>query len=311
MFKSKLIISFLAVSACVFAVSGQDSKTTTVPSDLVIWEQVDIPSRDLYRGPTSDGIAPALDRVTFLGRQPGGTSPKYRIRDANDREWVVKISEESQAEVAAVRLVWALGFRTEIDQIVPRISIQKIGNFKNARFEARPESIKRGDRWSWANNPYEGTREFDGLKIMMAFINNWDLKDENNLIVTEGGKSYMMVSDLGSSFGKLADKPQSRSGRSRNEPKDFANANFVKEVKDGIVVLDYRGMADNVMTGIKLEHARWVADMLLQLTDRQIADAFRAANYSGEDIALLAAGVKRRIAALDKATRPEVAEVSQ
>ena len=47
--------------------------------------------------------------------------------------------------------------------------------------------------------------------------------------------------------------------------------------------------------------ARWLADLLLQLSDRQINDAFRAANYSQSDIDLLAATVKKRIAELDSA----------
>jgi hypothetical protein len=286
---------------------AQDKQAVVQGGKPILWEQVDIPSRDLFRGPTSEGISPALEKVTFLGRQAGGNNLKYRIKDANGREWVVKIADESQAEVAAVRLLWAIGYRTEIDHLVPRINIANIGSYKNARFEARPENIKRGERWSWANNPHVGTKEFDGLKIMMALVNNWDLKDENNIIVTDGGRSYMIVSDLGSSFGKLAHTSQSRSGRSVSEPEHFASAGFVKGINEGIVLLDYRGQADHLMRGIKVEHARWLADLLLQLSDKQIADAFRAANYSAEEVALYTAAVKARIAALDKAATAPVA----
>jgi hypothetical protein len=286
---------------------AQESSEAKV-SGPTLWEPVDIASRDLFRGPTSEGIQPALERVTFLGKQPGGNNLKYRVKDRNGREWVVKIADESQSEVAAVRLIWAIGYRTEIDQLVPRISIPKIGNYKNVRFEARPEGFKRGERWSWRSNPYTGTKELDGLKIMMALVNNWDLKDENNVVITEGDKSYMIVSDVGSSFGKLADKSQSRSGRSVNKPVDFANADFIKGVNNGVIELDYRGMADDLMTGIKVENARWLADLLLQLSDKQISDAFRAANYSPEDVALYTTAIKGRIASLDRATRINVAE---
>jgi len=41
------------------------------------------------------------------------------------------------------------------------------------------------DEWSWTGNPFVGTREFQGLKVMMALINNWDLKDINNKILAE------------------------------------------------------------------------------------------------------------------------------
>jgi hypothetical protein len=278
-----------------------------IPEGVIIWEQVDIPSRDVFRGATSEGVVPELDNIKLLGRQPGGNNLKYRLEDKNGREWVVKIADESQAEVAANRLLWAIGYRTEIDQIVPRISIKGIGNYKNARFEARTKEIARGDRWSWANNPHAGSKEFDGLRLMMAFVNNWDLKDDNNVVITQDGKSYLVVSDVGSSFGRLANKSKSRSGRSVNKPEHFAEAGFIKTVDGGVLVLDYRGGGEDFLKGIKVENARWLADLLLQLSDKQISDAFRAAHYSPEDIALMTEAVKARIAALDTATKQAVA----
>ena len=310
MLKAGLFTLLFTISLFNGAVSAQDEKAVAIPSDVIIWEQADIASRDLFRGPTSDGIVPALEKVELIGRQPGGNNLKFRLKDANGREWVAKVADESQAEVAATRLLWAVGYKTEIDQIVRSLKIEKIGNYKNARFEARPETIKRGERWSWTNNPYIGTKEFDGLRLMMAFINNWDLKDENNILITENGKTYMMVSDLGSSFGKLADKSKSRSGRSVNKPEHFAEAGFIKSVDNGVLVLDYRGMGEDYLKGIKVENARWLADMLLQLSDKQIADAFRAANYDSEDVTLLTAAVKERIAQLDQATKPQTTQAA-
>ena len=66
-------------------------------------------------------------------------------------------------------------------------------------------------------------------------------------------------------------------------------------------------MADHLLKGVRVEHGRWLADLLLQLSDKQIADAFRAANYSDEDAALLAGSFKARIAELDRATRSTAA----
>ena len=309
MFKLGLnaLLLMISLSAVAFA---QSEKTEAMPTDVILWEPVDIKSRDLFRGPTSEGIVPAVERMEFIGRQPGGNNLKFRLKDANGREWVAKIADESQAEVAATRLLWAIGYKTEIDQIVRSLSIAKVGNFKNARFEARPETIKRGVRWSWTNNPFVGTKEFDGLRLMMAFINNWDLKDENNIVITENGKSYMMVSDLGSSFGKLAHSSKSRAGRSVNKPEHFAEAGFIKSVENGVLVLDYRGKGENWLKGIKVENARWLADLLLQLSDKQISDAFRAANYDAEDVSLLTAAVKERIAQLDRATKPQSTQAS-
>jgi hypothetical protein len=46
--------------------------------------------------------------------------------------------------------------------------------------------------------------------------------------------------------------------------------------------------------------ARWLADLMVQLTDRQIEDAFRAANYTPDQIAMLKQGVKNRIGQLHR-----------
>ena len=75
-----------------------------------------------------------------------------------------------------------------------------------------------------------------------------------------------------------------------------------------MVVLDYRGMGEDYLKGIKVENARWLADLLLQLSDKQISDTFRAAGYENEDVNTFTAAIKQRIAALDAASKIVVAE---
>jgi ribosomal protein L12E/L44/L45/RPP1/RPP2 len=77
-----------------------------------------------------------------------------------------------------------------------------------------------------------------------------------------------------------------------------------------VIEFHYRGMAQNLMDGITVENARWLADLLLQLSDKQIEDAFRAANYKPEDVQTYAAAVKARIRALDEATKQAAAETA-
>jgi hypothetical protein len=287
--------------------SSQDEKKTGVPTgNAVIWRSVNIAERDLYWGPGGREMFPDLKGARFIGRDPGGNNLKYEIEDRGGNRWIVKIADEAQPEIAATRLLWGIGFMTEIDYLVPKISIPNSGNFTNARIELRSRDIKRGDRWSWANGPLSGTPEFNGLRIMMALINNWDLKDENTIILEREGEKQYVVSDLGSSFGKLADRSMSRTGRSVNDPEDFAKAGFIKGVSNGEIEFDYRGMNENVVRGIRVEHGRWLADLLTQLSDKQIEDAFRAANYKPEEIALYTRALKARIAALDEATRNSI-----
>lgn len=273
----------------------------------VMWEPVNISERDLYLGPGGQEMQPDLKKLQFLGRQEGGTSIKYRLKDAAGHEWVVKIGRETQPETAAVRLLWGIGYRTEINYLVPKLEIQTIGNYKNARFEARPDNIKRLDKWSWTDNPFVGTNEFEALKIMMAMFNNWDIKDENTAILMDkdADEQYYIISDLGATFGKLSKVSGGKSGRSVNKPEQYADAKFIKQVRDGVIELDYRGKQDYLIKGgIKVEYGRWLADLLMQLSDRQIEDAFRAANYDAEDIKMLAQAFKARINELDEATKP-------
>jgi hypothetical protein len=269
-----------------------------------MWEPINISERDLYWGPGGQQMQPVLADSKYIGRQTSGNNLKHRIKDGAGREWVAKIADESQPETAAVRLLWGIGYKTEINYLVPKLEITKIGNYRNARFEARPDHIKRLDRWSWTDNPFLGTNEFEGLKIMMAMFNNWDLKDENNITLQDGDMLYFVISDLGASFGKLAKESYSRSGRSVNKPEHYAGSNFIKQVRNGVIEFDYRGQAEYLVKGIKVEHGRWLAELLLQLSDKQIEDAFRAAHYKDEDIKLLAQAFKARINELDVATKP-------
>jgi hypothetical protein len=48
------------------------------------------------------------------------------------------------------------------------------------------------------------------------------------------------------------------------------------------------------MKDISVQDAQWIASLLSQLSDNQIRDAFRAANYSPSQINLLAGEVRER-----------------
>jgi hypothetical protein len=117
---------------------GQPPKGTPV-----LWRTpADIASRDLFWGPGGRAMQPDLTKVKFIEEQRGGYSRKYRGRDASGREWVAKIGKEAQSETAAVRLLWAAGYETEINYLVPRVEIAGKGTFSNVRFEARPQNVK-------------------------------------------------------------------------------------------------------------------------------------------------------------------------
>jgi len=50
-----------------------------------------------------------------------------------------------------------------------------------------------------------------------------------------------------------------------------------------------------LLKNITVAQAKWLGNILSQLSDKQISDAFRAANYSPEVISALTEEVKSRI----------------
>ena len=308
---SKLMILFLAAFYLSFGITLVFCQEKPVANGkAILWETAEVSQRDLFLGPGGSQMQPDFSRAKFLGDQAGGNNLKYRIADSTGHVWVVKMADESQPEVAAVRLLWAIGYPTEINYIVPKMNIGSKGNFKNVRAEARPTDVNRVARWAWESNPFVGSRELDGLKLMMAMFNNWDLKDENNVILQKGGKDFYAIADLGSSFGRGATTVGGRGGRSVNKPTDYANSGFISGVKNGIVEFEFKTYNDRFLKGVKIENARWLADLLLQLTDKQIEDAFRAANYSPTDVKILANAFRARISKLDQLTKQTTAKTA-
>jgi hypothetical protein len=135
---------------------------------------------------------------------------------------------------------------------------------------------------------------------MMLLVNNWDIKDDNNAILhvkSEDGESelHYIVSDLGATFGKIGSGPLWALKRSRNNPEDYAESKFVDHVYKNLVFFHYGGKEAGIFEDISVNDVKWMADLLSRLSDQQIGDAFRAANYSTEDVSLLTSAVRSRI----------------
>ena len=284
------------------AAAAQDKQRRALPRGTpVLWHDRDPATLNLADGPGGRGMRPATRRLRFLKEEKGGYSTKYRVRDARGREWVVKVGKEAQSEAAATRLIWAAGYETEITYLVPRVTIPGKGTFQNARFEARPRGVRRLGEWGWERNPFTGTRELDGLKALMVLINNWDLKDENNVILQTPGSGVLRyaISDLGATFGKSSGPGFFwRIRRSRNEPEDYADTKFIDRVEGGYVDFDFTGKNERLFEKLPAEHARWIGARLSRLTDRRLAAIFRSANYTPAETRLLTRVVRARINAL-------------
>jgi hypothetical protein len=293
------LVLLMAMSAPAPAQKEEVKEKKVYTGPPVLWHAPDdIASRNLLLGAGGEAMKPDLSRVTFVEEKKGGWSTKYVVRDGKGNEWVAKLSKEAQPETAANRLVWAVGYETEIVYLVPELEIVGKGTFKNVKLEARPKDVKRDGDWPWIGSPFEGKPEFQGLKIMMVLLNNWDMKDENNAILVAKGDTASerryIISDLGATFGKTGGVIS----RSRNKPSDYVKAEFVKGVKGDLIDFNYGGKNGKIFDNLTVKDAKWLASWLGRLSDDQIRDAFRAANYTSEEVEMLTGAVRSRINAL-------------
>lgn len=295
------LLLFVSVSPSTAAQKKSKKKKPMPRGTPVLWHDRAPAGLDLAAGPGGRAMRPDTRRLQFIKEEKGGWSKKYRVRDASGREWVAKLGRESQSEAAAVRLVWAAGYVTEINYLLPRVTIPGKGTFENVRFELRPKGVKRLDEWGWKQSPFTGTRELEGLKVLMVMLNNWDLKDENNVVIyAPGGRGgddelRYVISDLGATLGKTGSGPLWRYTRSRNNPEDFAESKFIDKVEDGYVNFHFTGINKELFEKVQVNHARWIGQRLARLTDDQLAAIFRSSNYSTADTRLLTRAIRGRI----------------
>jgi len=294
-------ILLMAFALPVLAQSEKQKKSMPVGTPVLWRDPGPIESRNLLLGAGGEAMKPDLRKVTFIEQKTGGYSTKYRVKDAAGNEWIAKLGKEAQPDTAANRLLWAMGYETEIAYLIPHLTIEGKGTFENVRLEARPKHTDRTGDWKWESNPFTGTPQFQGLKVMMVLINNWDIKDSNNEILatrnegTGEGELRYIISDLGGSFGKTG----GFIARSRNKPSDFVKADFIKGVKADVIDFNYGGKSKKLFDNITISDAKWIGGLLARLNDEQIKDAFRAANYLPEEVERLSSAVRQRIEALN------------
>ena len=211
-----LVLSCLAIEIKA-GVNTQSPKDITDKAAAVLWrEPVDIASRNLFYGPGGKAHSPT-GMFTFKEEDMAGTSPKFDVIDGDGVKWRVKMGDEARPETVASRFVWAVGYFANEDYFMPVLQVEHMPHLRrgrnlvsrdntvhDVRLKRHASDQKKIGSWSWSNNPFTGTREWYGLRVLMAVMNNWDLKNINNSIYQtrdEPAEDRYIVSDLGASFG--------------------------------------------------------------------------------------------------------------
>ena len=294
-------------------------------SAAVIWhDRGDAASLDLVGGPGGKAHEPG-SVLRFIEESETGTSPKFEVEDEHGVRWKVKLGEEAKSETAATRLLWVGGYVVDEDYYragirvvgLPRLTrgqefVSEEGLVSGARLERHGGGSEEAPTWSWYDNPFVGTREFNGLRVMMALVNNWDLKDVNNRVSdsAEGGGQYG-ITDLGATFGRTGNIIT----RSKSVSKDYAETRFIAKVT--ATHIDFvmqsrpffpfvvrlpsyreRTRMQDIVKHIPIADAGWLGDRLGRLSPDQIRDCFRASGFSPADIEVYTQVVVARIRAL-------------
>ena len=293
----------------------------------VVWHDPgDVSTLNLFYGAGGEEHAPDPNgKFTFVKEDMEGTSPKFEVKDEKGVQWKVKLGQEPQSETAATRLLWAAGYFVDEDYYLadfkveglPKLhrgqsSVSADGTVHHARLKRKTKKTQKLGNWDWFHNHCGSQKEFNGLRVMMAFVNNWDLKDINNTLEEVDGERRCVVTDVGAAFGKTGDPFT----RSKSSAKDYASSKFIsKSTPDSVNFVmhsrpfflavfnlpNYRMRArmEKIAKHIPRDDVRWVGQRLASLSAGQIQDSFRAAGYTPEQVDLYTKTVQHRIAELN------------
>lgn len=312
--------------------AGRTADATGGKFTVILWKDpVNIESRDLFYGSGGKSHQPHGE-LTFIKEDTGGSNPKYVVKDASGVKWKIKLGTEARPETVAARFVWAAGYFADEDYFLPKVVIKNVptnlkrgrklfahdGTVHDVRFE-RPSADEKAGIWRWRHQPFRDTREFNGLRVLMAVINNWDLKDVNNGVYERPGEHdtpqrIYMVTDLGATFGSAGRRICIQSSKG-NLP-EYERSKFIRKIKSEEVDFNvparptlllsfrlnifYRLRMTWIGHHIPREDARWMGRILGRLSPKQIRDAFRAAAYDAGTVEAFARVVEDRIAQLNE-----------
>jgi hypothetical protein len=271
---------------------------------------------NIRRGPSGPGAFPAGADVAceFEDEKLGGNSPKFSCDasdddDLDDDDLKVKYggtNGEVYGEVAASRLLWALGFGADAMypvRIVCRGCPRELGGIarvdgaylfdpavveRQAPWEELEFDGKVG--WSWAEldrvdeSAGGATRaQRDALKLLAVLLQHTDSKPQQQRIVclTEPAdddacaRPFMMINDVGLTFGR-ASRTNANAASAVNLDA-WSRVPVWKEATGcvGNLPRSITGTLDNPV--ISEDGRRFLASLLMQLTDAQLHDLFDVA----------------------------------
>ena len=310
-----VVVTSCAATACA-PLAARSRGAVPEPRDSVIaraqvWRPTVVPSMNLALGPQGPlAFAPGAQvSCAYLDKRLSGRSPKFACRLPDGDELKVKYggdNGEVYGEIAASRLLWALGFGADHMYSVRVIcegcpdeinGIAREGGGQTvdpAAVERKMPGQELFDSWDWeelekidesAGGAPRAHR--DALKLVAVLLQHSDSKPQQQRIVCPDGsegedgrclRPLMIMQDLGVTFG--------HANALNQQPR--ASVNLVGWAKQPVWKESSKcvGNLSGSLTGTLRDPAiseagrAFLADLLAQLSDAQLRDMFEAARVN-------------------------------
>jgi hypothetical protein len=322
----RLLTILLLVSAIASAEDALVTAFSRAPlvrqGKYVLWHDPgEVEAVDFRYGIGGPELAPRPP-FQFVDEDTSGTDPKVKVKDANGRSWVIKFGDEARPDTFCTRLAWATGYYVEPNYIVTdgvvegarnlqraRKSVDANGRFQNGRFQLRtnePKYLRTVD-WSWDENPFLGTPELGGLKVLMMLVSNWDNKDVRD--VARGSNTAIfeypvdqqtlearyLIIDWGAALGAWGNNVLKR-GRWDAEAFAAQNPSFITGVADGRVQFGYQGQRTADLAGnITVDDVRWFDDRARAISDDHLRAMLGASGATANEAERFTASLRERL----------------
>jgi hypothetical protein len=281
-------------------------RNTPPPPGTSLWkEPANIGAQDLFNGPWGADRAPDPRAVYKLKElKHTGVNLGMTVEDPQGREWSVKqpfpggLDSEAPVEVVVSRILSAIGYPQPPVYYLPAFTLQddlgrrvEVGG----RFRLKDDSLKEIGLWDWADNPFVGSKPYQGLIVLLMMFNSTDLKNSNNSLYEHKAgdlvEHWYVTRDVGSALGDT-----NRMAPRKNHADSFEQMPFILGVNNGFVEFAYTGWYKNLVDQrITVDDVTWISERLGRLSDRQLQDAFRAAGYEPDVASRFIAKLKEKI----------------
>lgn len=299
------ILVLASAAACAKAKRPALQPSAPVPGAILWTEPSDLASRDLFYGPWgAEGAPNPAETYRLVETKHSGVNLGMTVKDSRGREWSVKtpypggLDSEAPVEVAVSRLLSAVGYRQPPVYFLPAFKLQDdfgTRTMVGGRFRLKDKTLKDEGTWAWEENPFIGTKPYQGLLVILTMLNSTDMKNSNNtLYQRQNGdlvEQWYVVRDIGSALGDY-----DRFTPRKNNIAAFEKTPYINGVANGHVQFAYKGWyTPFIEDRISPADVVWASNLLGRLSDQQWNDAFRAAGYEPAEAGRFIAKLKQKV----------------